>query len=122
MNRLLASLIALVLLVSPVAKVMASCCPQMAEQSMAMPAAQADMPPCHGEMSTVSAAPVESMGSDGLMGDCGHAASCCDAVAALVIDFPLPLAAVAPEVRAPQPESAAQAKRPENLFRPPSTC
>ncbi len=115
MNRLLASLIALVLLVSPVAKVVASCCPDMQTPELALPTATAEMPPCHGDMEMPTAVAAEPMHAD-----CGHTAGCCDVVAALLIDVSVPLTSHTGYSRALQPVYAVQAKRPDNLRRPPS--
>ncbi len=124
MTRFLASLVAFVLLVSPAAKALAGCCPEMAHAAMEM--AQntlPEAPPCHADAGMSMGEPTaEAPAISDHATSCGHAVDCCGAVAALVVDLhPLLVIGLA-DVRAPQPEYAPLTKHPETLLRPPSIC
>ncbi len=128
MNRLLASLVALVLLVSPVTKAMAGCCPEMVHAAFAVPEnAGAEVPPCHSDMSMdmdmdmdMHAAMMDQVEPADHANACGHSVDCCGAIAALVVEINPMLAREPGYARSPQPEYAPLAKHPEALLRPPS--
>lgn len=119
MSRLLASLVALVLLVSPVTQAMAGCCPEMTHTAVPE-TTEAEMPPCHGDMEmSMSASTMDHTKPADRANTCGHSVDCCGAVAALVVETHPILAKEPGYARSPQPKYAPLAEHPESLLRPP---
>lgn len=115
MSRCLALLLSLMLLWTPWAMALDSCCPDV-ERAKPITAAA---PPCHGsaEEPSLSQAKAEA-DSETADTSCSHESPCCAQIGALQAALSLPVTAAAPLPR-PRCTASTRMQPPQRLYRPP---